>query len=116
MNTQSAYQEDTQLLLITQNRYNGNAESTVLNFRKDGGNFVVAARNESSHYKPDWYLNLKEEPVVQLTIAGSQLNAIAKTPVGTDRLKIWPLIESLAQQSPQVLPRDTTAIVFTPMQ
>jgi hypothetical protein len=116
MNTEIAYQKDMdQLLLTTQNRYNGNPETVVLDYRMDLETYVLAAQNESEHYKPEWYLNLKEEPVVQLEVSGTVFPALAKTPVGMDRLRIWPFVKSMSGQPNEILPRDTTVIVLTPM-
>ena len=82
MNTEIAYTNDVErLLLTTQNRYNGKAETVVLDYRRDKETYVLAAQNENELYKPEWYLNLKEEPVVQLEIAGTVFPALAKTPV-----------------------------------
>lgn len=116
MNTEIAYQKDMeQLLLTTQNRYNGNPETVVLDYRMDLETYVLAAQNENEHYNPEWYLNLKEEPLVRLEVAGIVFPALAKTPVDMDRLRIWPLVKSMSGQPKEILPRDTTVIVITPM-
>lgn len=116
MNTEIAYQKDLeQLLLTTQNRYNGKPETVALDYRMDLESYVLAAQNENEHYKPEWYLNLKKEPVVQLEVDGTVFPTLAKTPVGTDRLRVWPLVKSMSGQPKEILPRDTTVIVLTPM-
>ena len=103
------------LLLTTQNRYSGKPETTLLTFRMHGDTFVIAASNETEHYKPDWYLNLKEEPVVIMEVNGASFHARAVTPVGTDRLEVWPLVDSLARHNKNILPRNTSVVVLTPM-
>ena len=83
-----------QILLIgTQGRYSGVRESNFLVYRKDGDNYVVAASTRDGHFKPDWYLNLKEEPVVELEVDGVQFHARASTPVGRERLRLWSMVE-----------------------
>ena len=107
--------EESLLLLTTQNRYDGRAETTLLAYGKDGDNFIIVAKNENEHYKPDWYLNLKEEPVVQLELNGTTFHAWASTPVGKDRLRIWDHVQALADHDNTILPRDTAIIVLNPM-
>ncbi len=101
------------LILTTKNRNNGDLETALLAYQEDGNSYVVAASNDTERHKPDWYLNLKEEPQVELDINGTSVHAHATTPVGTDRLKIWPLVESIAKPK-EVIPRDTTVVVLTP--
>ena len=103
------------LLLTTKNRYSGESETTLLTYRKDGDFYVVAARNETEFYKPEWYLNLKEEPLVSMEVAGKNVTAKAVTPVGAERLRLWPLVESLAAYDPAILPRDTALVTLLPL-
>ncbi len=106
---------NTLLLLSTQGRYSGQKESNLMVFRRDGNNYIVAATNESERFKPGWYLNLKEEPVVMIEIDGIQVHAMATTPVGRERLRLWPLVEEISSITREVLPRDTAIVVLSPM-
>ncbi len=56
------------LILTTKNRNNGDLETALLAYQEDGNSYVVAASNDTERHKPDWYLNLKEEPQVELDI------------------------------------------------
>ena len=84
-------------------------------FRRDDGNYIVAATNESDKFKPRWYLNLKEEPLVTMEIDGVQIHAIASTPVGRERLRLWRLAEEIPTLTNQVFPRDTALVVLSPI-
>jgi deazaflavin-dependent oxidoreductase (nitroreductase family) len=106
---------DSLLLLTTRDRYKGDPETTLLTYRRDGDLFIVAARNETELYKPGWYLNLKEEPLVEMEVNGAHMTARAITPVGAERLRLWPLVRSLADHDPTTMPRDTTLIALLPI-
>ncbi len=106
---------NTLLLLSTQGRYSGQKESNLMVYRRDNNDYVVAATNESERFKPGWYLNLKEEPVVMIEIGGIQIHAMATTPVGRERLRLWPLVEEISSITREVLPRDTAIVVLSPM-
>ncbi|MDA0789664.1 MAG: nitroreductase/quinone reductase family protein [Proteobacteria bacterium] len=114
-NRQDRNTADSLLLLTTRHRYSNEPETTLLTYRRDGDFYIVAAQNETELYKPDWYLNLKEEPLVEIEVNGTRITARAITPVGAERLRLWPMVQSLADYDPQVLPRDTTLIALLPV-
>ncbi len=103
------------LLITTRNRYTGEPNSHLMAYRQEGDDYIIAARNETENYKPDWYLNLKEEPIVMLEVDGVTFHARASTPIGTDRVRLWPLVEEISGTNHNVLPRDTTIVVLTPI-
>ncbi len=104
------------LFLKTFDRYSGKLITHPLFFRRDGERLIVAAVNETETYKPEWYLNLKEEPIVEIEVDGDTRFAVATTPVGTERMEIWPLVEELSQEAEKRLPRNVTGVVLTPME
>ncbi len=119
MNTELQSKEskvcDSLLLLTTEGRYSHSAESNLMVFRKVGHDFIVAATNEREHVKPDWYLNLKEEPIVRLEVDGAAFYAKASTPVGKARLKLLPVMAEISDITREIIPRDTAVVVFSPM-
>ncbi|MBO6597663.1 MAG: nitroreductase family deazaflavin-dependent oxidoreductase [Pseudomonadales bacterium] len=104
------------LSLRTRDRHSGEFVTHPLFFRRAGDRLVIAAANETALYKPEWYLNLKEAPIVEIEMNGDTTFAVATTPVGTERLKIWPLVEELSRDTERFLPRNVTGIVLTPME
>ena len=104
------------LLLKTYDRYSGELTTHPLFFRRTGERLVVAAANETETYKPEWYLNLKEEQIVEIEVDGETRFAVATTPVGTERMEIWPLVEELSLDTEKLLPRNVTGVVLTPME
>ena len=67
------------LILITQGRDSGRSEAALLHYRKVDNDFLVVATNEQHRAKPDWYLNLKEEPIVEGEIGDARFSARAWT-------------------------------------
>ncbi|HKI73373.1 MAG TPA: nitroreductase/quinone reductase family protein [Pseudomonadales bacterium] len=103
------------LILITQGRYSGRSEAALLTYRKVGNDFLVVAANRERGAKPDWYLNLKEEPVVQIEISDARFYARAWTPTGQTRLGLLPIVADITQRVDKSIPRETAAILLTPM-
>ena len=106
---------NTLLLLTTKGRNGHQFEANLIVLRRDDDNYIVAATNESDKFKPRWHLNLKEEPLVTMEIDGVQIHAIASTPVGRERLRLWRLAEEIPTLTNQVLPRDTALVVLSPI-
>ena len=104
------------LFLKTWDRYSGEPTISPVLYRAYGEQFIIVASNETETYKPDWYLNLKEEPIVEIEIGGRGRFAVATTPCGTDRLKIWPLVEALSLEIERHQPRNVTGVLLTPME
>ena len=103
------------LLLKTQDRYSDESQIHSLFYRQHGNDYVVAASNETDNYKPVWYLNLKEEPVVEIEVDGVFHFAKASTPTGAERMQIWPLVEELSANVFKSIPRNITGVVLSPM-
>jgi deazaflavin-dependent oxidoreductase (nitroreductase family) len=103
------------LVLTTQGRYSAKAELALLQYRRLENNFVVIAINNENRAKPGWFLNLKEEPIVQLKVGGAKFYAKAVTPTGRERLKLLPLMAEIAGSGLSKVPRDMTTVVFSPM-
>lgn len=104
------------LFLKTYDRDTGELMTHPLFFRRFGDQLIVAAAHETETYKPDWYLNLKNEPIVEVEVDGESRFAVATTPVGTDRMEIWSLVEELSRETEKFLPRNVTGVLLTPIE
>lgn len=108
--------EEPLLNLTTQGRSSGKPESELLIYRRDNqGRFIVLATNEDNHRKPEWYLNLKKDPVVQVEVDGATFYAKAMTPTGTRRLQLRARLEIERIYPVDTIPRDTAIVVLNPM-
>jgi deazaflavin-dependent oxidoreductase (nitroreductase family) len=103
------------LFLKTHDRNTGKQCVNSVYYRECGENYIVVAANDDESQKPDWYLNIKAEPSVEIEIDGMERFATATTPVRRERMKIWPLVEELAHDIEKRLPRNVSAVVLTPL-
>ena len=76
--------------------------------------YLVGASNLENHLKPNWCLNLKEEPIVQVEIADATFYAKAVTPVGSERLKALSVLKTMMQFQDRI-PSDTSAVLLNPL-
>ncbi|MDZ7685074.1 MAG: nitroreductase/quinone reductase family protein [Gammaproteobacteria bacterium] len=103
------------LVLITHGRYSGRSEATLLIYRRRGNDYIVIATNERRKAKPDWYLNLKEEPIVQIEIGDASFYAKATTPTGRERVQLLEVVADMMNGYDTSIPRETSAVVLSPM-
>jgi deazaflavin-dependent oxidoreductase (nitroreductase family) len=79
----------TILLLTTNGRKSGQRRTTPLIFIHDGDRYAIIASKGGAPRHPDWYLNLRAEPRVQLQIKGDLFAAAARTATGDERKRLW---------------------------
>ena len=103
------------LFLKTYDRTTGKLCVNSVYYREFGEKYIVVAASDDECRKPDWYLNLKEEPTVEIEIDGMEHFATATTPVRRERMKVWSLVEELTTNVEKRLPRNISAVVLTPM-
>jgi len=82
----------TILLLTTTGRRSGEPRVRPLIFREDAGRYVVVASRGGSPEHPDWYLNLREQPEVEVQILGERFAARARTAGPDERPRLWELM------------------------
>ncbi|MFT4800214.1 MAG: hypothetical protein ACJAYE_001110 [Candidatus Azotimanducaceae bacterium] len=112
--TASIKHHEPLLKITTQSRYSGKAQFHLLPYRLQDNQYLVGATNQRNNIKPDWYLNLKEEPIVQIEIADASFYAKAITPVGNERLRVTAIIKDMIQ-FPDRVPRETAAVILQPL-
>ncbi|MFT7221802.1 MAG: deazaflavin-dependent oxidoreductase (nitroreductase family) [Candidatus Azotimanducaceae bacterium] len=102
------------LILHTFDAKRGYTTSHPVAYREVGEQFVLAAINEAGkNIKPDWYLNLKLDPRVEIEIDGERKSALASTPTGRARSSIWHSICALGADVPPSIPRTVTGVLIT---
>ncbi|MBY5161446.1 nitroreductase family deazaflavin-dependent oxidoreductase [Salsipaludibacter albus] len=77
------------LLLTTTGRSSGTPHTTPLIYVRDGDDFVVVASKGGAPEHPDWYVNLQEDPRVEVQIADEVFTATAGTAGEEDRARLW---------------------------
>jgi deazaflavin-dependent oxidoreductase (nitroreductase family) len=83
------------LELTTIGRKSGQARSCMLTspIQEDGGIVIVASRGGDDHH-PAWFLNLRDNPQVQVRYKGGAVQMMTAT-IATDeeRARMWPIVE-----------------------
>jgi len=82
------------LLLTTTGRRSGEPRTTPLIFAPVGDAYAIVASKGGSDAPPAWYLNLSEEPSVEVQIKGDVFKARARTASSEERAEIWPTMAS----------------------
>jgi len=80
------------LLLTTTGRKSRELRTTPLTFFPDGRDFVVIASYGGGPRHPDWWLNLKAEPDVEIEIGILRLPITAREAEGEDRQRLWEMV------------------------
>jgi deazaflavin-dependent oxidoreductase (nitroreductase family) len=62
---------------------------TALIYGRDGGNYVEIASNGGKSYHPNWYLNLRHDPDVEVQVGAELFAARASTAKGRERARLW---------------------------
>ncbi|MBL8157308.1 MAG: nitroreductase family deazaflavin-dependent oxidoreductase [Anaerolineae bacterium] len=77
------------LLLTTTGRKTGKRRTLPLGYVRDGERYVIMAANAGMNYHPAWYLNLQNNPVVELQVKERVFQARAETAQGDDRQRLY---------------------------
>ena len=80
------------LELTTIGRRSGRPHSTMLTSPLQlGDTFVIVASRGGDDHHPAWFLNLRDAPVVQVSVQGSELRQMRARIVSPDeRARLWP--------------------------
>jgi deazaflavin-dependent oxidoreductase (nitroreductase family) len=83
------------LLLTTIGRKSGQRRRTALIYGKDGEDYVVVASRGGHPQHPSWYLNLLDNPDVDVQVLADKFSARAHTASPEERERLWPLMVSI---------------------
>jgi deazaflavin-dependent oxidoreductase (nitroreductase family) len=79
----------TTLLITTRGRATGIQRRTALIYGRDGDDYVVIASNGGKNSHPNWYLNLRHDPDVEVQVGAELFGARASTANGRERARLW---------------------------
>ena len=77
------------VLLTTTGRKSGKQHTTPLFGLGDGDNWTLIASQGGHPEHPNWYLNLHENPEVELQVGSKTMRMRAETAVGGERDRLW---------------------------
>jgi deazaflavin-dependent oxidoreductase (nitroreductase family) len=83
------------LLLTTRGRRSGLLRRTALIYGEAGDTYLVVASDGGSPSHPNWYLNLTEDPAVDVQIGGEIFPAWARTAGDAEKPLLWKQMVSI---------------------
>jgi F420H(2)-dependent quinone reductase len=85
------------LLLTTKGRKSGKPRTMPLLYLRDDGNLVLVASSGGSAGHPGWFLNLRDDPQVEVELGRDRKRLRARVATGEERGRLWPrLVEMYA--------------------
>jgi deazaflavin-dependent oxidoreductase (nitroreductase family) len=83
------------LLLTTRGRKSGKLRRTALIFGQDGENYLVVGSYGGRPIHPLWYLNLVENPMVEIQVKEKKMKAWARTATPEEKQRLWPVMSKI---------------------
>jgi deazaflavin-dependent oxidoreductase (nitroreductase family) len=83
------------LLLTTRGRRSGKLRRTALIYGRDGDRYLVVGSNGGAKKHPSWYLNLTENPEVQVQVGADRFAARALTAATEEKPRLWRSMASI---------------------
>jgi deazaflavin-dependent oxidoreductase (nitroreductase family) len=77
------------LLLTTTGRKSGKARTTPLIYQPHGDDYLVVASKGGAPDPPAWYLNLEQDPNVELQVRDEVFRARARTATPEEKPELW---------------------------
>jgi deazaflavin-dependent oxidoreductase (nitroreductase family) len=77
------------LILTTTGRKSGQERSTPLIYGRKGDDYMIVASNGGADEPPTWYLNLDEQPEVEVQVWGDRFKARARTATPEEKPELW---------------------------
>jgi deazaflavin-dependent oxidoreductase (nitroreductase family) len=77
------------LLLTTTGRRSGEQRTTPLIYAPVGDSFAIVASKGGSDEPPAWYLNLSENPEVEVQVKADRFKARARTAGANEKPELW---------------------------
>ncbi|MEU9504765.1 nitroreductase family deazaflavin-dependent oxidoreductase [Micromonospora sp. NPDC048170] len=77
------------LLLTTRGRRSGKLRRTALIYGRDGDAYLVVASQGGDPKHPAWYLNLLDEPLVEVQVGAERFTVRARTATAQEKPRMW---------------------------
>ncbi len=89
------YQGMPTLLLTTRGRKSGKLYRTALIYGEDNGRYLLIPSNGGSDDAPSWYLNLVENPEVELQVGADKFIARARNANAEEKPVLWQIMTKI---------------------
>jgi deazaflavin-dependent oxidoreductase (nitroreductase family) len=83
------WQGTTVLILTTTGRKSGEKRSTPLIYGRHGDDFLIVASKGGADEPPAWFLNLSEQPEVDVQVLADRFTARARTATAEEKPEMW---------------------------
>jgi deazaflavin-dependent oxidoreductase (nitroreductase family) len=80
------------LLLTTTGRKSGKSRTMPLLYLRDDGRLVLVASSGGSPNHPSWFLNLRDDPVVEIALGRDRERRRARVATPEERERLWPRV------------------------
>jgi deazaflavin-dependent oxidoreductase (nitroreductase family) len=80
------------LLLTTIGRKSGQARRSALIYGKDGDRYVIVGSRGGAPTHPQWFLNLRDNPEVELQVGAERFRARAQITSGEERQRLFEMM------------------------
>ena len=105
------------LLLTTRGRRSGKLRRTALIYGRDGDRYLVVASQGGAEKHPFWYLNLVENPEVEVQVGPDTFAARARTASKKEKPRLWKTMTSIWPEYDQYqarTERDIPVVIIEP--
>src|SRR5687768_6858519 len=92
------WQGATVLILTTTGRKSGEPRDNPLIYREHDGDYIVVASKGGWPHQPAWYLNLTDNPEVEVQVLGDRFKARARTASAEEKPELWALMTEVWPQ------------------
>lgn len=82
-------------LLTTTGRKSDEPRTIATLYLRDGDRVILPASFGGREENPLWYLNLKEDPEVQVQIRAERLDLVARDATAQERARYWPRLTAM---------------------
>jgi len=106
------------LLLTSTGCKSGEPMIVPLIYGEVEGNYVVVASSGGSATNPAWYLNLRNNPSVEVQVMAEKFTATARTTISAERENLWRIMSNIYPTYDELqtkTERQIPVIVLTPV-
>jgi deazaflavin-dependent oxidoreductase (nitroreductase family) len=80
------------LILTTRGRRSGEPRRNALIYGRDGDDYLVVASMGGAPRHPKWYLNLVDNPEVEVQVKADRFRAKARPATPEEKRRLWPIM------------------------